>query len=206
MLPKAKKGYARSLCRSKAHLSNYCLFLPKHYSTEFVSQVANKFYTNYLIKTMKKKIFLLIGIITVGLTAFSQVTTQEIELVKSILKSERKVFFVQNMQLSTEEFNRFWPIYDKYQEEESKVQASVISDYKKMVNQSDELTDEELEKININYFKRRKKMVALQLKYYKMVKKELGVGAATRFLQIDRFVDATIRATLFSEMPLIQKK
>ena len=153
-----------------------------------------------------KKVFLLIGIITVGLTAFSQVTTQELELVKSILKSERKVFFVQNMQLSTEEFNRFWPIYDKYQEEESKVQANVISDYKKMVNESDKLTDEELDKINKNYFSRRKKMVALQMKYYKMVKKELGTEAATRFLQIDRFVDATIRATLFSEMPLIKKK
>jgi hypothetical protein len=38
------------------------------------------------------------------------------------------------------------------------------------------------------------------------MKKEFGTGAATRFLQIDRFVDATIRATLFSEMPLIEKK
>jgi len=153
-----------------------------------------------------KKIFLLIGIITVGISAFSQVTTDELELVRSILKSERKVFFVQNMELTTEEFNKFWPIYDKYQEEESKVQANVISDYKKMVNEGDNLSEEELEKINKNYFARRKKMVALQMKYYKLVKKELGIGAATRFLQIDRFVDATIRATLFSEMPLIEKK
>ena len=153
-----------------------------------------------------KKIFLLIGIITVSMSAFSQVTTEELQLVKSILKSERKVFFVQNMKLSTEEFNKFWPIYDKYQEEESKVQANVISEYKKMVNDGDKLSEAELEKINKDYFSRRKKMIALQMKYYKLVKKELGIVAATRFLQIDRFVDATIRATLFSEMPLIEKK
>ena len=153
-----------------------------------------------------KKIFLLLSIITFSFNAFSQVTTDELELVKSILKSERKVFFVQNMDLSTEEFNRFWPVYDKYQAEESKIQANVITDYKKMVNQGNELSDEELEVINKNYFTRRKKMNALQVKYYKIVKKGFGTGAATRFLQIDRFVDATIRATLFSEMPLIEKK
>ncbi len=153
-----------------------------------------------------KKIFLLLGIITVSMSAFTQVTTDELELVKSILKSERKVFFVQNMGLSTEEFNKFWPIYDKYQAEESKIQASTIQDFKKMMNEGNELSDEELEKINKNYFTRRKKMIALQIKYYKIVKKELGTGAATRFLQIDRFVDATIRASLFSEMPLIEKK
>jgi len=153
-----------------------------------------------------KKIFLLIGIITVSMSAFSQVTTEELQLVKSILKSERKVFFVQNMKLSTEEFNKFWPIYDKYQEEESKVQANVISEYKKMVNDGDKLSEAELEKINKDYFSRRKKMIALQMKYYKLVKKELGIVAATRFLQIDRFVDSTIRATLFSEMPLIEKR
>jgi len=152
-----------------------------------------------------KKIFLLIGIITLGMSAFSQVTTDELELVKSILKSERKEFFVQNMHLTPEEFNKFWPIYDKYQEEADKVQANVISDFKKMINESDKLSEEELETINKNYFARRKKLVAMEKKYYKMVKKELGIDAATRFLQIDRFVDASIRATLFSEMPLVEK-
>ena len=153
-----------------------------------------------------RKIFLLLGIITIGFSAFSQVSTDELQLIKSILKSERKVFFVQNMQLTTEEFNRFWPIYDKYEAEESKVQASTINDFKMMVNQGNKLTDEELDKINKNYFARRKKMNALEMKYYKIVKKEFGIGAATRFLQIDRYVDATIRASLFAEMPLIEKK
>ncbi|GEM_PF-6036605 len=49
-------------------------------------------------------------------------------------------------------------------------------------------------------------MLSLQEKYYKIDKKEFGTGAATRFLQIDRFVDATIRASLFSDMPLVKKK
>ena len=153
-----------------------------------------------------KKFFFLIGIIAVSFTANSQVTTEELELVKSILDSERKVFFVQNMNLSTGEYDRFWPIFDKYEGEESKVQASAITDYKKMVNKGDDLTDEELDVINKDYFKRRKKLIALQDKYYKIIKKEFGTSAATRFLQIDRFVDVTIRASLFAEMPLIEKK
>jgi len=176
----------------------------QHYSGEFVVLKSNR---KYLIKTgFMKRIFLLLGIITVSLTAFSQVTTDELKLVKSILHSERKVFFVKNMNLSTDEFNRFWPIYDKYQADENKIQAASITDYKKMVNEGNELSDEELDMINKNYFTRRKKINALQQKYYKIMKKEFGTGAATRFLQIDRFVDATIRATLFSEMPLIEKK
>ena len=153
-----------------------------------------------------KKIFFLIGIMAVSFTAYSQVTTEELELVKSILHSERKVFFVQNMDLTTSEFNRFWPIFKNYQDEADKVQASAITDYKKMVNEGDKLSAEELNVINKDYFKRRKKMIALQGKYYKIIKKEFNIGAATRFLQIDRFVDATIRASLFSEMPLVKEK
>ncbi len=153
-----------------------------------------------------KKLFFLIGIIAIGITAKSQVTIEELELVRSILHSERKVFFVQNMNLSTGEYDRFWPIFDKYNAEEAKVQASAITDYKKMVNKGDNLTNEELDVINKDYFKRRKKMIDLQNKYYKIVKKEFGTGAATRFLQIDRFVDTTIRASLFADMPLIEKK
>jgi hypothetical protein len=153
-----------------------------------------------------RKVFLLLGFFVVTATAFSQVTKDELELVKSILHSERKVFFVQNMKLTTEEFNKFWPIYDKYAEEINKVQASAITDYKKMVNEGDKLSDAELEQINKNYLIRRKKMLALQAKYYKIMKKEFGIGPATRFLQIDRFVDVTIRASLFSDMPLIEKK
>ncbi len=153
-----------------------------------------------------KKIFFLIGIMAVSFTAYSQVTTEELELVKSILHSERKVFFVQNMNLSTLEYDRFWPIFNNYRDEASKVQASAITDYKKMVNEGDKLTPEELDVINKDYFKRRKKMIALQSKYYKIIKKEFNTGAATRFLQIDRFVDATIRASLFSEMPLVKEK
>jgi len=153
-----------------------------------------------------KKIIFLIGIMAVSFTAYSQVTTEELELVKSILHSERKVFFVQNMDLSTSEYDRFWPIFNNYQDEESKVQASAITDYKKMVNEGDKLSDEDLEAINKDYFKRRKKMISLQDKYYKIIKKEFNTGAATRFLQVDRFVDLTIRASLFSEMPLVKGK
>jgi len=153
-----------------------------------------------------KKIFLVLGIISLSFSAFSQVSTEELNLVKSILKSERKVFFVQNMDLSIEEFNRFWPIYDKYEADENKIQASTINDFKTMVNQGNNISDEELEKINKNYFTRRKKLEALQMKYYKIIKKEFGLRAATRFLQIDRFIDTSIRASLFSEMPLIEKK
>ena len=153
-----------------------------------------------------KKFFFLIGIIAFSFTANSQVTIEELELVRSILHSERKVFFVQNMNLSTGEYDRFWPIFDKYNAEEVKVQASAITDYKKMVNKGDSLTDEELDVINKDYFKRRKKMLSLQEKYCKIVKKEFGTGAATRFLQIDRFIEATIRASLFADMPLIEKK
>ena len=153
-----------------------------------------------------KKFFFLIGIMAVSFTAYSQVTTEELELVKSILHSERKVFFVQNMNLSTSEYDRFWPIFNNYRDEASKVQASAITDYKKMVNEGDKLSPDELDVINKDYFKRRKKMIALQGKYYKIIKKEFNTGAATRFLQIDRFVDATIRASLFSEMPLVKEK
>ncbi len=151
-----------------------------------------------------KKIFFLIGIMAISFTAYSQVTTEELELVKSILHSERKVFFVQNMNLTTAEYDRFWPIFNNYQQEVSKVQASAISDYKRMVNEGSNLSDEELEVINKEYFKRHKKLISLQEKYYRVIKKEFNTGAATRFLQIDRFVDATIRASLFSDIPLVK--
>jgi hypothetical protein len=151
-----------------------------------------------------KKLLLFASLLALMTSVSAQISNEELELVRSIVNSERKVFFAQNMELSSEQFTAFWTLYDKYEQESKALMSNSISQIKTLINESDNISDEELDQIQKTTFKRRKKLLSLQNKYYKIMKKEFGTKAASRFLQIDRFVDATVKSQLFGEMPLIK--
>lgn len=151
-----------------------------------------------------KKLLLFAGVLALISNVSAQISKDELELVRSIVNSERKVFFAQNMELTTAQFSSFWILYDKYEEESKALMSNSITQMKTLINESDKISDEELDQIQKTTFKRRKKLLVLQNKYYKIMKKEFGTKAASRFLQIDRFVDATVKSQLFGEMPLIK--
>ncbi|WP_430810843.1 MULTISPECIES: hypothetical protein [unclassified Carboxylicivirga] len=152
---------------------------------------------------MRKRLFpLLVSLlITVGIKA--QNSDQEIDLISSILKSEIKVFFAQNMTLSTHEAEKFWTLYDAYEESLKPLSNQRINMMKAVISADKDISEEALDKKIIELSKIQKARQNLRLKYYKRIKKELGIPIASQFYQIDGYIYTNIAASLSQSMPII---
>ncbi|MBK3517626.1 hypothetical protein [Carboxylicivirga marina] len=152
---------------------------------------------------MKKFLFATALCIGVFLNSSAQATDQEIGLIGSILKSEVKVFFAQNMELSTSEAETFWSIYDEYENELKPLSNQRIDFLKSLIEKGGELTEDELDdKVKLGV-KINKKRISLRYKYYKTLKKQLSIKVAAQFYQIDAYIYTHISASLHEGMPLI---
>jgi len=155
---------------------------------------------------MKKLILsIALGIFTIAsLTA--QNNDQEIGLIGSILKSEIKVFFAQNIELASSEANLFWEIYEEYEEAVKPVSRERIKLMEEIIKKGGELTQDELDAKIILLQKSQKKRFDLRNKYYKVYKKKLSVKVAAQFYQIDSYIYTHIAASLNEGMPLVKPK
>ncbi|GEM_PF-2214546 len=155
---------------------------------------------------MRKLLLSFIVLASTSLTSVSQVTDQEIGLISSILKSEIKVFFAQNIELKTSEADLFWEIYDAYEAELKPLSNERIDLLKRIMQKGDNLTAEELDKKINALYKSQKKRIALRMKYYKTYKKKISPKVATQFYQIDGYIYTHVSASLNEGLPLIIPK
>ena len=150
------------------------------------------------------KLLLLAIVAFVGLQAFGQSSSNsEEEMIKSYFKLSKKSLFEGNMNLTDEQAVAFWPIYDKFAEEEGKVQDNRIAFLKEYANNFENMTDEQADAYIQEVFKYRKKMLSLKKKYYKQVKKATTAKVATRFMEIEQYVQTAVRFTIMESLPFV---
>ncbi len=153
---------------------------------------------------MKKILFIISLYFMASVTGLiAQNTDPEIGLISSMLKSEIKVFFAQNMKLKTTENEAFWNIYNEYESDLKTISSERIHLLTDIIDKEGVLNEEELDKKILALDKSLKARIALRMKYYKKLKKQLGVSIASQFYQIDGFIYTHINATINESMPII---
>lgn len=154
-----------------------------------------------------KKLILLLGIFIYATSAtMAQDANQEMGLIGSILKSEIKVFFAQNIELKTTETEQFWETYDQFENEVKPISIQRFKLLENIINKGGELTQEDLDNKIVTLNKSQDKRRKVRFKYYKIYKKKLGVKVASQFYQIDSYISTRIAASLNEGMPIILPK
>ncbi|TAJ05095.1 hypothetical protein DMA11_23585 [Marinilabiliaceae bacterium JC017] len=155
-----------------------------------------------------RKLILLLAVVLFAGIANAQITNEEIALVKSILNSERKVFFAQNMDLTTVQSEIFWDIYEDYEKEKAPIGNLSIKLFKRLIKEEDTLDDKTLIELQKSSLKNQQRRLALKKKYFNIIRKKIDVDVAVRFTQIDEYVNTMVSASLLESMPLVktQKK
>ncbi|MCT4587938.1 MAG: hypothetical protein N4A71_08965 [Carboxylicivirga sp.] len=154
-----------------------------------------------------KKLILLLGIFIYATSAtMAQDANQEMGLIGSILKSEIKVFFAQNIELKTTETEQFWEIYDQFENEVKPISIQRFKLLENIINKGGELTQDDLDNKIVTLNKSQDKRRKVRFKYYKIYKKKLGVKVASQFYQIDSYISTRIAASLNEGMPIILPK
>jgi hypothetical protein len=128
---------------------------------------------------------------------------EEIVLMRSDLRANRKKVIAANMKLTPDEAQWFWPTYEQYVNELvdiNNAKYALIKEYLKNEN----MTEEQADSLSKRWVEVDASVVQLRLKYIPIFRKVLSAKGTAMFFQLDRRVQMMIDLQLASEIPLIQ--
>ena len=132
------------------------------------------------------------------------VSASDLEGLRKELRATRKEMVAQNLRLTPEEATRFWPVYDQYQADLTKIkddQYALIADYANTYGHYD---DKSAMAFIARWVDLDVRTTSLRERYVPLVGKVLpGLKAAT-FFQIDRRVSMNIDLRMASNLSPLQ--
>ncbi len=131
------------------------------------------------------------------------VTDQDIQMLREDIRSQRKQITAANLTLTADEATKFWPIYDQYSAELTKIgdaRWAVIKDYAQNYGT---MTDAQAN----DYIKRsnsvEQQMNATRMKYVPLFENVVSAKKAALWYQIDRRLSLLIDLQLSSTIPVV---
>jgi hypothetical protein len=125
-----------------------------------------------------------------------------VDLLRKDIRSQKKQIIAENMELSDAEAEKFWPVYDQYAAELSKIYDVKIALLKDYVDNYSSMTGEQAE----NYIRKRaeveQSIMTLRLKYMPGFRKVLSGRETAMFYQLDWRLGLAIDVQLI-QVPLI---
>jgi hypothetical protein len=151
-----------------------------------------------------KRILILIAVFTlVAAPAMAQVSDM-VELTRTVLRTEKKAVFAQNMWLTDAEGAAFWPVYNDYEAELTKVNDRVLQLLKEYADTFDTLTDAQAKKIVDETFDIRKKKLSLRKSYAKKFAKVIPQKKVFRFFQLEYAIEALVNYSIAADLPYME--
>ncbi|MCU4175696.1 hypothetical protein [Carboxylicivirga sp. N1Y90] len=144
----------------------------------------------------------IVGMFSIA-SSVAQMSDEEVGLMRSILKSEVKVYFAQNIELTTSEAAPFWEIYDAYENELKPSSDARIKLMREIIKSEGVLSEDEMHTKIMEAIKLQKKRRDVRIKYYKLYKKKMGVKVAAQFYQLDQYINTMVTASLNEGMPIV---
>jgi len=152
---------------------------------------------------MKRVLFTLV-FASFGMLLWAQQTNDYIELMRSIIKTEKKAAISEVMELSTAEADLFWPLYNEYNEKRYVVNTKLVKLIEEYAENYGKMTDE----LATDYWKRSMaidtELLKLEKSYYKKFLKVLNAQKTFRYFQAENKIETLILAQLALDIPLLE--
>ncbi len=152
---------------------------------------------------MKK--FILLFALFSSVSLFAQNVDDFVQLLKSNVQSDKVAIITQVMNFNDEQSGKFWPIYNEYSNELSKLADRRIANIKDFAANYDSLTDQKANQLIKNSFDFQEDRLDLNKKYYKKFADAIGPIVAAKYLQLERQIQLIIDLQINSSLPLAKK-
>jgi hypothetical protein len=126
---------------------------------------------------MKKIFFAFLCLASVG-SLFAQPQNGR---AKQRVEAQRVGFITQRLNLTPEESQQFWPIYNQYVEKQQQIRNSV-----KMEQPLDDMNDADTEKLIMSQMDRETRELELKKEYYQKLKKVISVKKIAKLYRAER--------------------
>jgi len=126
-------------------------------------------------------------------------------MLRANLRADKTKVMADQIQLSDSEGKAFWPIYNDYDHELSKLNDERVALLKEYVNSYDTLTDQQTQSLADRSFGLQKRRIDLRQKYFKKLSKTVSPKTAARFVQVEDRMDMLLNLQLAANIPMVQK-
>jgi Spy/CpxP family protein refolding chaperone len=150
-----------------------------------------------------------LGLLAVSAVAHAQnsssgVSEGYIALLRSDVQTQKLDLIRQNLTLTDDQAQKFWPMQKSYENDLSKLndeRVNVIRDYAKNWDSMTDSTAKDLGKKMLEYQEER---VELRKKYFDRISKEISPIVSAKFFQIEVLLEELIDVRISSALPLIK--
>ena len=129
---------------------------------------------------------------------------QDIKLLREDIRSQKKQLIAANLKLTADQATKFWPLYDQYTAELSKIGDQKTALIREYVDQWGTMTDEQAASLAKRSLALDEQIAQLRLKYMPVFSQVVPGQVVATFFQLDRRFQALLDLQLASQIPLVQ--
>lgn len=135
-----------------------------------------------------------------------KITDQDIELLRKDLRAQKKQIVAANLQLTTDQATKFWPMYDQYIAEQTKIHDQKYAVIKEFATSWGTISDAQAEDLTKRALAVDDQVAQLRMKFMPNFLKVLPGKQVATFFQIDRRLQMMVDLQLMSQLPLVQSQ
>jgi hypothetical protein len=150
-----------------------------------------------------KKVFLLLAIAFSAITFGQSTLKEDVEIVQSIYGKSKSELVFQYMALSGVQAADFTKIYDAYELERKKLGQEKVQLINQYATDYATLTDASADVITKGALKNNAAYDKLYSSYYEKAKKAVGALNATKFIQLEIYLQTEIRSSIQNAIPFV---
>lgn len=134
------------------------------------------------------------------------ISAQDLDMLCKDIRSKKKQLMAQNLTLSDADATKFWPIYDRYVAEFSKVKDKQYAMFQEYADHFGTMTDEQANSLLKQLLDVDIAATQLRAKYLPIVSKAIGGRSGATWAQLDRRIQMMVDLQLSSQTPLVQQQ
>ena len=133
-----------------------------------------------------------------------QTSESDVQLMREDIRSDRKQIVAANLPLTATEATKFWPVYDQYMADTTKINDGRFELIKEYAQTRDTMTDAQANSLTKRWLAFDGDANDLRLKYVPQFEKVISPKKTAMFFQIDHRLDMLIQLQLASQIPLVK--
>jgi Spy/CpxP family protein refolding chaperone len=143
---------------------------------------------------------------TAAVPALTPQQTADLQQFLQQVRAAKRQLITDNLTLTTDEGNGFWPIYEQYQSELQKNNKRLFNTIKAYADayNAGPVSDEAAKKLIREAFASDEADLKLRKKFLPKIEKVLPAAKAARYIQIESKIRAAIRYEIAAGVPLVE--
>ena len=129
---------------------------------------------------------------------------QDIELLRSDIRSAKKQIIAENMKLTDAQAEKFWPVYDAYTQETTKLGDGRFALIKEYANSYEDMTDAQADSLVKQMATLDEQTATLRAQWIPKFRKVLTGKQTALFFQLDRRITLLIDVQFAANIPIVK--